>query len=481
MSKVRVRFAPSPTGYLHIGNARTALFNYLFAKKTGGTFILRIEDTDRERSKKEFEDEIINDLCWLGLDWEEGPDKGGLFTPYRQSDRQDIYDHMISQLMADGKAYRCFCTEDELEKVRLQQIANHEPPRYNGKCREMIPLISRSYEVQGKPHTIRFRVEAGVVEVEDLVKGMVTFDCDKIGDFVIRRSDGTAAFNFANIVDDSLMRVTHVIRGDDHLSNTPRQILISEALRFIPPQFAHLPLILGADRSPLSKRHGDVSLKSFREKGYLSEAVINYLAHLGISYGEGRDILSIEGLIEGFSLEKVSSSPAVFDTERLNWVNAHYIRNCEARKLRGLLLLHFIKAGVPLADKSEEWINGAIDAVKGEASTLPELVEQLKVFVEEVKPDAEAQVLLKEPSAQEVIKSFMEEFEKEGAITAERYKSVSERVKGRLSVKGKGLFMPLRVALTGRTKGPEMEKILMLLGKEEILKRLDKAAFRREY
>ncbi len=472
MSKVRVRFAPSPTGYLHIGNARTALFNYLFAKKTGGTFILRIEDTDRERSKKEFEDEIINDLCWLGLDWEEGPDKGGLFTPYRQSDRQDIYDHMISQLMADGKAYRCFCTEDELEKVRLQQIANHEPPRYNGKCREMIPLISRSYEVQGKPHTIRFRVEAGVVEVEDLVKGMVTFDCDKIGDFVIRRSDGTAAFNFANIVDDSLMRVTHVIRGDDHLSNTPRQILISEALRFIPPQFAHLPLILGADRSPLSKRHGDVSLKSFREKGYLSEAVINYLAHLGISYGEGRDILSMEGLIEGFSLEKVSSSPAVFDTERLNWVNAHYIRMCEAKKLRGLLLLHLVKRGVTLAGRSDEWIDDAIDAVKGEASTLPELVEHLRVFIVEVKPDAEAQAVLKEPGAVEVIKAFMEEFQKESALTPERYKAASERIKSGCNVKGKALFMPLRCALTGRTKGPEMEKILMLLGKEEVLKRL---------
>ncbi|MEK6726533.1 MAG: glutamate--tRNA ligase [Deltaproteobacteria bacterium] len=472
MVKTRVRFAPSPTGHLHIGNARTALFNYLFAKKTGGTFILRIEDTDRERSKKEFEDEIVNDLRWLGLDWEEGPDKGGPFTPYRQSERQDIYDHMISQLMADGKAYRCFCTEDELEKARLQQVANHEPPRYNGKCRNMVPLISRSYEVQGKPHTIRFRVEVGVVEVEDLVKGMVTFDCDKIGDFVIRRSDGTAAFMFANIVDDALMRVTHVIRGDDHLSNTPRQILISEALRFIPPQFAHLPLIMGADRAPLSKRHGDVSLKSFREKGYLNEAVINYLAHLGLSYGEGKDILSIDELIEGFALEKVSGSPAVFDMDRLNWINSHYIRNCEPKKLRGLLLLHLVKAGVNLAGKSVEWIEDAIDAVKGEASTLSELVEHLKVFIDEVKPDDEALAILKESGAFEVIKAFREEFEKERPITAERYKSVSERVKARLSVKGKALFMPLRVALTGRTKGPEMEKVLALLGRDEVLKRL---------
>lgn len=480
MSKARVRFAPSPTGYLHIGNARTALFNYLFAKKAGGTFILRIEDTDRERSKKEFEDEIVNDLRWLGLDWEEGPDKGGLFTPYRQSERQDIYDHMVSQLMADGKAYRCFCTEDELEKVHLQQVANHEPPRYNGKCRNMVPLISRSYEVQGKPHTIRFRVEAGIVEVEDLVKGMVTFDCGKIGDFVIRRSDGTAAFNFANIVDDSLMRVTHVIRGDDHLSNTPRQILISEALRFIPPQFAHLPLILGADRAPLSKRHGDVSLKSFRDRGYLSESVINYLAHLGISYGEGKDILSMDDLIEGFSLERVSNSPAVFDTDRLNWINSHYIRNSESKKLRGLLLLHLVKAGVTLAGKSDEWIDGAIDAVKGEASTLPELVEHMKLFIEEIRPDAEALAILKEPGAVEVIKAFMEEFQKESALTPEIYKAASERVKSGCNVKGKALFMPLRCALTGGTKGPEMEKILMLLGKEEILNRLDKAAFRRE-
>jgi len=475
MTAIRVRFAPSPTGYLHIGNARTALFNYLFAKKTGGTFILRIEDTDRERSKKEFEDEIVNDLRWLGLDWDEGPDKGGLFTPYRQSERQDIYDHMISQLMVDGKAYRCFCTEDELEKVHLQQVANHEPPRYNGKCRDMVPLISRSYEVQGKPHTIRFRVEAGIVEVEDLVKGMVTFDCDKIGDFVIRRSDGTAAFNFANIVDDSLMRVTHVIRGDDHLSNTPRQILISEALRFIPPQFAHLPLILGADRAPLSKRHGDVSLKSFREKGYLREALVNYLAHLGLSYGEGRDILSVDELIDGFSLDRVASSPAVFDIDKLNWINSHYIRSCEPRKLRGLLLLHLVKAGVNLAGKSEEWIEDAVDVVKGEASTLPVLAEHIKMFIEEAQPDGEAQAVLKETGAAEVIKAFKEEFEKEDSIVPEKYKAVSERVKARLAVKGKALFMPLRAALTGRTKGPEMEKVLMLLGKEEIIKRLQKA------
>lgn len=473
MVTIRVRFAPSPTGYLHIGNARTALFNYLFAKKMGGTFILRIEDTDKERSKKEFEDEIVNDIRWLGLDWNEGPDKGGMFTPYRQSERQDIYDHMVSQLMAEGKAYRCFCSEDELEKVRLQQIANHEPPRYNGKCRDMVPLVSRSYEVQGKPHTIRFKVEAGVVEVEDLVKGLVSFDCGKIGDFIIRRSDGTAAFMFANIVDDALMRITHVIRGDDHLSNTPRQILISEALRFIPPQFGHLPLILGADRAPLSKRHGDVSLKSFREKGYLKDAIINYLAHLGISYGEGKDILSMVDLIEGFSLERVSSSPSVFDTERLNWINSHYIRSCDAKKLRGLLLLHLVKAGINLSGKNEDWMDSAIDAVKGEASTLPELAEHIKVFIEEVSPDIEAQAVLKEPSAVEVIEAFREEFQKEDAITAELYKAVSERVKTKLSVKGKSLFMPLRAVLTGKTKGPEMEKVLALLGRDEVLRRLN--------
>jgi len=474
MEKVRVRFAPSPTGYLHIGNARTALFNYLFAKKTAGTFILRIEDTDRERSKKEFEDEIIEDLKWLGLDWDEGPDKGGMFPPYRQSERQDIYDHMISQLLGDGKAYKCFCTEEELEQAKLRQIANGEPPRYNGKCRDLAPLIARSYEVQGKPHTIRFKVGTGIVEVEDLVKGSVEFDCAKIGDFVIRRSDGTAAFNFANIVDDSLMRVTHVIRGDDHLSNTPRQILISEALRFIPPRFGHLPLILGADRTPLSKRHGDVSLKSFRERGYLKEAITNYLAHLGLSYGEGKDILSTEDMVTGFSLEKVTSSPAVFDMYKLDWIDSHYIRNCEARKLRGLLLLHLVKAGVSLGEKSEDWIENAIDAVKGEAPTLSGLAHLIKIFIEEVKPDAEAQAALKEPNSPEVIKAFREEFQKEADMTPEVYKAASERVKLRCSVKGKALFMPLRSALTGRTKGPEMEKILILLGKEEIIKRLDK-------
>lgn len=476
----RVRFAPSPTGYLHIGNARTALFNYIFAKKTGGAFILRIEDTDRERSRKDFEEEIIEDLLWLGLTWDEGPDRGGLFTPYRQSERQDIYDHMISQLLAEGNAYKCFCTEDELEKMRFEQIANGEAPRYNGKCRDLAPLISKSYEVQGRPHTIRFRVEGGFVEVNDLVKGDVVFDCEKIGDFVIRRSDGTAAFYFANIIDDALMRVTHVIRGDDHLSNTPRQILISEALGFMPPEFAHLPLILGPDRTPLSKRHGDVSLKSFKENGYLKEAIVNYLAHLGISYGEGKDILSMDEMIEGFSLERVAGSPAVFDIEKLNWFNSRYIRNYEAEALKPLIIPYIQKRGVALFREDQEWMDEVIDAVKGEASSLSELAGHLGIFAKEVIPDDDAIAVLQRTGSIEVLKAFREEFE--GSKTspiALSYNAVSELVRSKLRVRGKELFMPLRSALTGRTRGPEMVKILRLLGNDEILRRLDKAVNRR--
>jgi glutamyl-tRNA synthetase len=474
MNKIRVRFAPSPTGYLHIGNARTALFNYLFARKTGGTFILRIEDTDRERSKKEYEEEIIGDLGWLGLEWDEGPGKSGFFGPYRQSERDDIYDHTISHLIADGRAYKCFCSEEELEKARREQALRGEAPRYDGRCRDIAPLIAKSYEVQGKPHTIRFRVEERIVEVNDLVKGKVTFDSGKIGDFVIRRSDGTAAFYFANMVDDALMRVTHVIRGDDHLSNTPRQVLLFEAMGFKVPEFAHLPLILGPDRTPLSKRHGDVSLKSFREKGYLKEGLINYLAHLGISYGEGKEILSMDELTEGFSLERVAGSPAVFDIEKLNWISAHYIRSCEAGRLGDLLTPHLEMAGLNLEGRSKGWIRDAVDAVKGEASTLSELAEHLRMFTGEVRLDDEAQDVLSELGAIEVIRAFREEFGKESDITSEIYKAASERVRQRCNVKGKALFMPLRCALTGRTKGPEMEKVLMLLGKEGIIKRLER-------
>lgn len=476
MPTIRVRFAPSPTGYLHIGNARTALFNYLFAKKNSGAFILRIEDTDRERSKKEFEDEIVEDLRWLGLEWDEGPDKGGLFTPYRQSERQDLYDHMISQLLGDGKAYKCFCTEEELEKMRLEQISRSEPPRYNGKCKGLDPVAIRLLGAKDIPHTIRFRVEGRQVEINDLVKGKVVFDADKIGDFVVRRSDGTSAFNFANIVDDALMRITHVIRGDDHLSNTPRQILLSDALGFKPPEFAHLPLILGLDRTPLSKRHGDVSLKWFREKGYLKEGLINYLAQLGLSYGEGKDILLMPELIEGFSLEGVAASPAVFGTERLNWINAHYIRTCDNKEMRVLISPHVEKYKA-LSEKGSEWLELAIDTLKGESSTLLELILNMNPFVEEVVPDKDAREAIHAPGASDVLKAFREEFEKAEIITPEAYKAASERIKSRLSVKGKALFMPLRAVLTGKTKGPEIERILVLLGREEIIERLDKALY----
>src|SRR3990172_2476123 len=345
-NKIRVRFAPSPTGYLHIGNVRTALFNYLFAKKHNGSFILRIEDTDFDSVKKEYEDSILEDLKWLGLNWDEGTDCGGDYGPYRQSERINLYREHADRLLNEGKAYQCFCSPEELERKRKESLSKGLPPRYDGKCCNLSREEIVSYEQKGIKPSIRFKVETGLIEFEDMVRGKMTFKGSDIGDFVILRSAGVAASNISVTVDDALMKITHVIRGEDHLSNTPRQILLNQAMGFDIPEFAHLSMILGPDKSRLSKRHGAESVKELREEGYLPEAVINYLSLLGWSSEDGREIMPLNDIIKNFSIERVSKSPAVFDIKKLRWINSHYIKNKDIAELTELSIPFFKKAGV---------------------------------------------------------------------------------------------------------------------------------------
>src|SRR5436190_17063501 len=360
---MRVRFAPSPTGHLHVGNARTALFNWLLARGRGGAFILRIEDTDVERSTRESEAAILDDLRWLGLDWDEGPDIGGPHGPYRQSERLQMYGRYAAELLASNRAYYCFCSTAQLEADRQQALKAGRPARYAGTCRRVSREQAKSRIAAGERPAIRFRVpDDRDVVFADVVRGDVRFHTEVIGDPVIVRANGHPGYNFAVVVDDALMEVTHVIRGEDHISNTPRQILIYEALGFAPPTFAHLALVMGPDHSPLSKRHGATSIAEFRAKGYLPEALLNYLALIGWSprtSSDGRsgddnaELMPLDQLAQRFSLDKVGLSAGVFDEEKLAWVNRHYLKLAAPERIAELSIPYFVSAGVsirPTAD-----------------------------------------------------------------------------------------------------------------------------------
>src|ERR671913_1809691 len=343
---MRVRFAPSPSGQLHVGNARTALFNWLLARGKDGTFILRIEDTDSERSSRESETSILEDLRWLGLEWDEGPDVGGLHGPYRQSERLHLYASYANELIAGGHAYLCFCPPARLESERKEDLAAGRPPRYRGTCRALPAEESRARVDAGEKPVVRFKVpERTEVSFEDLVRGDVTFNTEVIGDPVLLRSDGRPAYNFAVVIDDALMEITHVIRGEDHISNTPRQILLYEAFGYTPPLFAHLSLVMGPDHAPLSKRHGATSVKEFRDKGYLPEALVNYLALIGWSPGQNEELLPADELARRFRLENVAHSAGVFDEDKLAWVNRHYLKLCTPDRLAALAEPHLRARG----------------------------------------------------------------------------------------------------------------------------------------
>ncbi|MCL4873942.1 glutamate--tRNA ligase [bacterium] len=454
---VRTRFAPSPTGALHLGNARTALFNWLFARHHKGNFILRIEDTDTKRSTYEAEAGIYEDLKWLGLGWDEGPDTGGPFGPYRQSERLSLYREEAERLIDEGKAYRCYCTVERLEALRAEQAAKGLPSRYDGKCRGLAP----GKEPKGAPSVVRFKVPVKDVMLMDAVHGLLSFDSRSIGDFVIMGSDGIAAYNFAAVVDDSGMSISHVIRGDDHLSNTPRQLLLFEALGRPAPIYSHVPLVLGPDRTPLSKRHGDFSLRGLREEGYLPEAIANAIARLGWNPGEG--FLTLEEMAGRFSLERLSKSGSEFDIGRLKSYNKDAMNEKGGRELASLLGIE--GAGI---DK----LAGLADALKKNASTLNELRSLMRPFLSEPAPGEAALSEIREERSLKVIRAFSEELDK--AAGPEDYEAIIERVKAATGEKGKHLLMPARLALTGEREGIELPGVLRLLGKREAIRRLEK-------
>ena len=461
---VRVRFAPSPTGQLHVGNARTALFNWLLARGSGGTFILRIEDTDPERSTRDSEAAILRDLRWLGLDWDEGPDGGGTRGPYRQSERLHLYQSYAKELVGADAAYYCFCSTAQLESERQEAVAAGRPARYAGTCRRLSRDQAAQRIAAGERPAVRFRVpEARDVVFNDVVRGDVRFHTDVIGDPVIVRADGHPAYNFAVVIDDALMEITHVIRGEDHISNTPRQILLYEALGFTPPVFAHLALVMGPDHSPLSKRHGATSVAEFRAKGYLPEALVNYLALIGWSPGNDDELLPIDELAKRFALEHVGHSAGMFDEEKLAWVNRHYLKQADPPRLAELSLPYFQAARPGMApDRAGlEFLASTMPMVSASVDRLNQVPARLAFLF-----DYDAETVLRDPhlleemrsgAARSVVTALAEVLAESPRLDRERFRAVANKVKARCEQKGRALFHPIRVVLTGRAEGPELD------------------------
>ncbi|AGK99918.1 glutamate--tRNA ligase [Desulfoscipio gibsoniae] len=481
MTQTKVRFAPSPTGPLHIGGARSALFNWLFARRYGGKFVVRIEDTDLDRSSRASEENILSSLRWLGLDWDEGIDVGGDNGPYRQTERLKIYSQYAAYLLEKGLAYRCYCSEEELAAQREAQLAAGEMVRYTGKCRDLGPEDCARLEAEGRKPVLRFRVPSEkIITVRDIVRGNVNFDCAGIGDFIIIKSDDIPTYNFAVVVDDHLMGINHVIRAEEHLSNTPLQVLLYEALGWDVPEFAHVSLILGKDRSKMSKRHGATSIEQYRELGYLPEALVNFLALLGWSPGTEEEVFTLDQLKEQFSLERVSKSPAVFDLEKLNWLNGSYIRHSPMDRLAELALPYLQKAG---------YLPGAVDevvrekarlivaAVKDRLEYMAQINDYADVFFNDPGyDDAEARKILAQEQVPAVIKALQGKMTAHvGDLDEAGAQALLKKLPKELGLGGKKVYQPLRVALTGKVSGPDLHHLLPVLGAQRVIARLEKA------
>ena len=463
----RVRFAPSPTGMLHVGNARTALYNWLFARHNGGDFVLRVEDTDVERSEVRYETQLIEDLRWLGLDWQEGPQIGGPYAPYRQSERLDIYREHTDELLKAGKAYRCFCTAEELERERQLALSQHRTQVYSGKCKLLTPQESRARVDASEPFAVRLAVPDTPLRFYDIVRGDVEFLSDAVGDFILVRSSGIPVYNYVVTIDDALMKITHVIRGDDHISNTPRQVAIYQAFGWSLPQFAHLSTILGSDRERLSKRHGATSVASFREMGILPQALANYLALLGWgAEGGTREEFTREELIAEFKLERVTPSPAVFDWDKLHWLNRQAIKHSPMPELRALAWPYFAKLKwLPesASDAVVEWFDRVLILFLPAIDQLQQLPEKAAVVWHLTDVTQEDEAILHSEAGGKVAQAFRAKVRAEvGAMTPERFKELMNEVKAETGVKGKDLFHPVRIMLTGAHSGPEFDKLIPL-------------------
>lgn len=477
--EMRVRFAPSPTGPFHIGGARSALFNWLLAQKCGGKLVLRIEDTDLERSSKESEENIKDALRWLGITWDEGADVGGPYGPYHQTERLDIYRQYTEKMLASGQAYYCYCSEDEVETERQAQLAKGETPRYSGRCRNLTAEDRARLEAEGRKPVVRFKVPQNQqIVFKDLVRDTVSFDSNGIGDFVIVKSDGIPVYNYAVVIDDALMRITHVIRAEEHLSNTPRQVLLYQALGFELPQFGHISLILGKDRTKMSKRHGATSVEQYRDLGYLPEGIVNFLALLGWAPTGEQEIFSREELVQQFSMERVAKNPAVFDIDKLNWINAHYIRQADPEKIMELALPHLRAAGYigdELTTEKRTWLVEVVAALQDHISYAAQLVDHVGIFFKEniEFENEEAKAVLRDDDIPKVIESFRTKISALDVVDVANVKALLKSMIKELKLGGKKVYMPIRVALTGCMHGPELFQIIPLLGRERVLARIE--------
>ncbi len=462
---VRVRFAPSPTGSLHGGNCRTAIVNWICAKRMNGRFILRIEDTDVERSTTESEKGILDDLEWLGLGWDEGPDMGGDYGPYRQSERLEKYRHEAMKLVNEGKAYRCFCTQEELESEKEELLKSGLPPKYSRKCLNLSKDDSNKLMAMGKDFSVRFYVEPEDINVNDLVMGDIEFKSDVLNDFIILRSNGRAAYNFAVVVDDISMEITHVIRGGDHLPNTPKQILIYRAFDRNIPEFAHVPMITGFDGNRLSKRAGAVSVKEYREMGILPDTLVNFLSLLSWSSLSGDEILSIERLISEFDLDRVSKSPAAFDFKKLLWMNGHYIRGCDKEKLTELIRPYFHNKDF---DKIEN-LRDIVDVIYDNIEYLSQAPEKAKIFLtDEVEFDENVdRSILEKPESKDLLSQVLKSLDEIDDFSEENIDKSLRRLLKESKISTKKFLQVLRLALTGKESGPDIVKIIKVLGKEK--------------
>jgi glutamyl-tRNA synthetase len=463
MPATRVRFAPSPTGYLHIGGVRTALFNWLFARHEGGTFILRIEDTDRERSTPEAINAILEGMRWVGLDWDEGP--------FYQTDRLPSYQQHADRLIAEGKAYYCYCTEEELDVRRREALARKALPKYDRRC-----LARTEPPPHGIAPTVRLITpQTGETVVDDLVKGRVVFENSQLDDLIIMRSNGMPTYNFGVVVDDAVMGITHVIRGDDHLNNTPRQILLYKALGYEPPRFGHLSMILGIDKVKLSKRHGATSVLEYQEAGYLPEALVNYLVRLGWSHGD-QEIFSLKEMVAKFSLENISKSPAAFNPDKLLWLNGQYIRQTEPKRLASLLMPILVKQGLvnKTAVVDPDWLEHLVTVLRDRSKTLVEMAEKAAPFLPEsvsIQPEAQKFLTKEAKLPLERLYSVVTQSSFDHAMLEQGFKSVLQEIGWSMNQ----LAQPVRAALTGQVNSPGIFDVMLLLGRDRTLARLRKA------
>lgn len=459
MSDIVTRFAPSPTGYLHIGGARTALFNWLFARHSGGKFILRIEDTDQERYTPEAVQAILDGMSWLAIDWDEGP--------YYQMERMDLYQKEADRLLREGKAYRCICSKEDLDARREAMKARGEKPRYDGRCRDLPPEAT-----EGKPHVLRVKTPlAGQTVVHDMLRGDVVFENTELDDLVLLRTDGSPTYNYVVVIDDAAMGITHVLRGDDHLNNTPKQVILYQALGYPLPQFGHFPLIHGMEGGKLSKRHDDVSVMSYKEKGYLPEAMVNYLVRLGWGHGD-QEIFNVVEMTDYFSLEHVGKSPSKFNLDKLLNLNAHYIKMAEPARIAQLLLPFLEKLGI--TEKATPWMERVVKTLQERSRTLDEMANAAEFYFREKPTDPKAAAKFLTAEMKPVLEEIAREFSGLSDFSAEvedALKTVMERRGGNLKV-----HQPIRVAITGSSASPDLFDVMRLLGRDEVVRRIRNAA-----